>query len=468
MLIAKNPIAMKKLLSLLFCFTIVLASCKKDDAPAPELNIDNAEMHFDANRTPTSVNVFSVTSNREYTINVDVDWILFQTADTPPGIKNVHEVHVTKSNESFEPRTATITVSLKSGELNKTIKVTQAAKEHSLSLNANELAFKADGTPESSNTITVTATTGWEVIYQNENDKEWCKLDKVSANESATVVASITTKSTEKRTAKLTIKMGDKQAELAITQAGTGNVFDDIKDPVFKAYCAQFDLNSDGVLAIVEAQAVTSIDMYDLNSTSLKGIEYFTGLLNLSCYKNLLTELDVSKNIRLTHLECDMNQLTQLDISKNVELTYLSCGFNQLSTIDASMLTKLERLSCYRNQLTKLDISNNSKLKILNCHNNQLTSIDVSGNTLLMSIWCHQNQLTSITLGNNANFKDLLCSDNLLTSLDISQNTGLNLIRCKGNQNLNIIYVWGSFDLDVPTNSISGIDKDSHTVFQKK
>ena len=57
--------------------------------------------------------------------------------------------------------------------------------------------------------------------------------------------------------------------------------------------------------------------------TSLKGIEYFQSLEELSCYSNRLVSLDVSNNTKLTWLFCYSNQLTSLDVSHNTKLTTL-------------------------------------------------------------------------------------------------------------------------------------------------
>ena len=78
--------------------------------------------------------------------------------------------------------------------------------------------------------------------------------------------------------------------------------------------------------------------------TSLKGIEYFQSLEELSCYSNRLVSLDVSNNTKLTWLFCYSNQLTSLDVSNNTKLTWLSCYSNQLTSLDVSHNTKLTTL----------------------------------------------------------------------------------------------------------------------------
>ena len=52
---------------------------------------------------------------------------------------------------------------------------------------------------------------------------------------------------------------------------------------------------------------------------SLTGIEAFTNLEDLICFRNLLTSMDVSKNTNLKTLYLNENQLTSLDISKNMK-----------------------------------------------------------------------------------------------------------------------------------------------------
>jgi len=79
--------------------------------------------------------------------------------------------------------------------------------------------------------------------------------------------------------------------------------------------------------------------------TDLIGIEKLTNLRELYCEYNQLKELDISKNIKLEYLFCHHNQLTKLDLSNNIELKYLSC-----------------------NHLTELDLSKNIKLTKSNIH----------------------------------------------------------------------------------------------------
>ena len=118
----------------------------------------------------------------------------------------------------------------------------------------------------------------------------------------------------------------------------------------------------------------------------------------LHCERNLLTNLDVSKNIALEHLNCGWNQLTDLDVSKNIALCYLNCEWNLLTSLDVSQNTALTELLCNANRLSSLSICKNITLKYLDCSGNQLTNLNVSKNTEIFYIECSTNTFSEMAL----------------------------------------------------------------------
>ena len=56
-------------------------------------------------------------------------------------------------------------------------------------------------------------------------------------------------------------------------------------------------------------------------------------MIQMSCFQNELTSLDISNNIDLEHLQASNNQLTTLDISNNVALSYMECFGNPLTCV---------------------------------------------------------------------------------------------------------------------------------------
>ncbi|MCQ2535073.1 MAG: leucine-rich repeat domain-containing protein [Clostridia bacterium] len=206
-------------------------------------------------------------------------------------------------------------------------------------------------------------------------------------------------------------------------------------DENFRKYVKEnCDTSGDSVLSQNEIDATRLISLDRQYISSLKGVEFFTALEELTCDSNEITSLDLSKNTNLQILDCSSNQISSLDVSKNTVLRYLSCYDNQLTSLDVSKNVNLDTLFCSSNQLTSLDVSNNVYLVDLLCSNNQLTSLDVSKHTELYELDCSDNQLTSLDVSNNTNLQYLYCDNNQLTSLDVSNNVYLCELLCAGNQ----------------------------------
>ena len=265
------------------------------------------------------------------------------------------------------------------------------------------------------------------------------------------------------------------------------------EDANFKKFCvANYDTDADGAISISEAEAVTTISVNTETITSLKGIECFTnleqltcspawtrvmgdywyfmysntstssdnwgywwlvnddsqgviGLLDtldlsqntalqeLNCSGNHLSSLDVSSNTKLKKLDCACNRLTTLDLSSCPELTHLTCSFNNFSSLSVANCTELTSLKCVLNLLTALDVSCCPALTSLDCGHNRIQALDVSGNTALTDLDCGINLLTSLNVGMNTQLIYLTCRINQLTTLDVSSCTELQSLDCSSN-----------------------------------
>lgn len=272
-------------------------------------------------------------------------------------------------------------------------------------------------------------------------------------------------------------------------------------DPVFREYLksydrgwVEYDSNSreirdaygntiyfgkdNGILDDKEIEGITSIYVYDVSS--LKGIENLTALEYLHC-NGTLTELDLSRNTKLTHLECYGNLLTELDLSHNTNLTELNCWDNKLTKLDLSGHTALKSLRCNENPLTELNLSDCTSLAYVNCslppppvialpsnvaytgydlgdwrilfpslkkftarnctamqslfcECEALTEFDISGCTSLEYLYYKGQKLSKIDLSKNTALKRLDCDRTPITELDLSHNTALELLFCYDSQ----------------------------------
>ncbi len=98
-----------------------------------------------------------------------------------------------------------------------------------------------------------------------------------------------------------------------------------IPDTIFlKALIAAgVDTNGNKRIDYGEAAIVTTLDISGNEISDLTGIEAFENLDTLICSENVLTELDLTKNIRISYLDCSENSLSSMNISTNAQLETL-------------------------------------------------------------------------------------------------------------------------------------------------
>jgi Leucine-rich repeat (LRR) protein len=169
-----------------------------------------------------------------------------------------------------------------------------------------------------------------------------------------------------------------------------------LPDSNFEDLLIATGIDTDGKNGKVKTSSISSQVDLDVRSSAIAdmtGIQDFTALKRLNCSDNLLTSLDISKNIALTNLFCEKNQLSNLNVSLN---------------------TKLDYLVCYTNQITTLDVSKNTALTYFSCGANLLTTVDVSKNTILTSLYCDKNKLVKLNIknGNNNNITAFIATGN--------------------------------------------------------
>ena len=153
-------------------------------------------------------------------------------------------------------------------------------------------------------------------------------------------------------------------------------------DKVFRDYVSE-KFDTDGYLDTSEGAAVKKIDICNKGVSSLKGIEHFPEITELSCYSNNLTSLDVRYNTALVKLECFRNQITALDVRKNEDLLDLYCSNNYLTVLDISK-NSLYGLDCHNNNLSFLCITSSPHLS---CYKNNITLLDLSPSSNLCDVY---------------------------------------------------------------------------------
>ena len=115
-----------KLRSLL-CGVLAIAAavaCKPEDVvETPKLEVDKTAVSVAAEAGQAT---FNVTTNQDWTADADADWVSVNPSNGKASDKAVAVQVTAEDNATEAERTATVTV--KAGNLSKTVKVTQAAK----------------------------------------------------------------------------------------------------------------------------------------------------------------------------------------------------------------------------------------------------------------------------------------------------------------------------------------------------
>jgi len=262
------------------------------------------------------------------------------------------------------------------------------------------------------------------------------------------------------------------EPDILLVMEGVDLDKENFPDDDFREYVTDnYDTNRDYILDKDEGAVAEAVLCEGKLVTSLKGIEYLTGLkeLDCSCMQGVLTELDLSCNTKLERLVCSGNKLRTLDLTKNTRLKELFCSENILTKIDLGENDRIKEIGCGSNKLTKIDFSGCPNLEILSCSWNKLTSfdatkypnlvtleidgnrlsrIDVSKNTELVRLNCSDNQLKALNVRNNKKLVDLRCDMNQITKIDVSGLTDLNALVCSSSP-LTSVNVKGCTKLEV-------------------
>ncbi|MBW4358981.1 T9SS type A sorting domain-containing protein [Flavobacterium taihuense] len=248
----------------------------------------------------------------------------------------------------------------------------------------------------------------------------------------------------------------------------------------------------DGKVLTENVNKITSLNVSSSSISDLTGIQDFAALTDLDCSWNLLSSIDLTKNLALVKLDMSTTKLTvvdlssninlekltlvrvdlvnlditkninltslivnpggvtpgregtgtltSLDLSKNSKLKTLDCSDNKIITLDFTSNTLLESLSCGGNKASIIDLSKNTAITNLSVHNSlMLENIDISTNTKIQTLDISYSNLKTLDVSKNTDLKNFKASGNILTSLDLSKNIGLTSFSCEYTKYLNDI-----------------------------
>ena len=189
--------------------SVGFTSCSDGDDPEPELKLTPSSIKLAALGEESET--FDITCNTSWTIDVDEDWIEV-SPDKGKGDETI-EVRAEDNTDDIR-RTATITV--KAGNLERKVKVTQEAGQ-SLSVSPLNPQLGADKGAQLNITITTNST--WNIS----GTPSWLTLSATQGSNTTTITMTTTEKnfSENTRSAVLTVVAGTKTAAVTVTQEAT-------------------------------------------------------------------------------------------------------------------------------------------------------------------------------------------------------------------------------------------------------
>ncbi len=117
----------------------------------------------------------------------------------------------------------------------------------------------------------------------------------------------------------------------------------------------------------------------------------------------------------------DATKIVVLDIHDPLNNEHLKNVKSKITDLTGIQEFKnLVELTCFGNEITQLDLSGNNKLSILNCNENQLTSLDLSNNPILNVVNVDNNKISDLIIGTKVDLQELYCSQNTFSSLDVT------------------------------------------------
>lgn len=227
-------------------------------------------------------------------------------------------------------------------------------------------------------------------------------------------------------------------------------------DEIFRNYVLdKRDTDKNGFLSKNEIEKTGTVNVKNMGITSLKGIEYFTKMINFFCDNNDLTELDLSKNAEIKSFSCGNNPIKSLNLKNNTELQYLTCINCALTDLDVSSNINLIHIDCqnkkegkYENSISSLDISKNKNLLRLYCNGIMLENLNIKGAEKLDQIFLNDNNIESLDLSENKSITYINCNNNPLSNIDVSKNIQLSNLQFN-NCNISEIDISNNSKLEV-------------------
>ena len=190
-------------------------------------------------------------------------------------------------------------------------------------------------------------------------------------------------------------------------------------DKVFREYVKEkFDTDKNGTLSSGEIKTVTVIEIQEEDLKSVKGIEYFSELQQVTGHADELKTVDLRKNKKLRLISFAGSGIEEIKVEGLSKLDQLTLGGNPITSLNLNGLTSLRMLDVSLCNIRELDLTGLKNLKTVEAAHGQLTSLKVRGLKKLETLYCHANYLRELDVTGTDNLMILMCNGNYMSGID--------------------------------------------------
>lgn len=159
-----------------------------------------------------------------------------------------------------------------------------------------------------------------------------------------------------------------------------------------------------------EGCALRSINCYKQGISSLRGIEMFPQLEQLTCSDNPMRELDLGGLPRLRRFYCNDVPLRHISVAGCDSLRYIELGYTKLKMLDLSGCTVLDSLFCIFAPIREIDLNPCPRLKTLYIRGTDIETLDLRRNPMFHLLHGQDSRLRTVIITQAQYDADVLMS----------------------------------------------------------
>ena len=301
----------------------LLAACTKP-AAEPVLFLEGDAVTFDYQGGTESV---TFVSNHDWEASTDVQWCRVFPSSGSVTYLNDHSLYLVCDRNDLGYRACTVTIKSNGQEIKANVSQTPS------SLYPDSKDYLVSHHEQ---TIAIPFTSEWPVRCELDNKSaSWIHILETRTPVRDTVWLAISENRSVGRTSTLNITGEGRSIDVQIRQEAHTIPRQDY----FAHYV--YDTNYDGLICADEAEQMTHITLENLTST--EGLEYFTGITNLTITTKTLHEFDFSPFKKLQYVSFK-GPLHEADFSQNKKMKSLEITGTEIVTLDLTAQNDLYEL----------------------------------------------------------------------------------------------------------------------------